>query len=126
MSKHGGFKDIEWSPTGQAIWTSFGRMKEDSNHDPETASEKDARGLSVYAGEEDKWVLHVYDKSKKPALVTRMKADELTDQLVDLRFTYLDDSQETLAGYSPMIEDPKKFQTKARNFFIATLTRFTI
>ncbi|MEP2447582.1 MAG: hypothetical protein ABJI69_10160 [Balneola sp.] len=126
MSKHGGFKSIEWAPTGTTTWTDLLRLKEDSSHEPETASEKDSAGRLLYAGEDDVWKLHVYDLTKKAALVTRMKSDVIADQLVDLRITYLDDSSETRLGFSPMIEDPKGFATKARNFFIATFSRFTI
>jgi len=126
MSKHGGIKSIEWSPAGAATWTDLLRLKEDSSHEPETASEKDSAGRLLYAGEDDIWRLHVYDLTKKAALVTRMKDDVIANQLVDLRITYLDNATETRAGFSPMIEDPKGFATKVRNYFIATFSRFTI
>jgi hypothetical protein len=126
MSKHGGIKSIEWAPTGTTTWVDLLRLKEDSSHEPETASEKDSAGRLLYAGEDDVWKLNVFDLTKKAALVTRMKADVIADQLIDLKITYLDDTTETRQGFSPMIEDPKKFATKVRNYFIATFTRFTI
>lgn len=126
MSKYSGAKKVEWSPAGAATWTDLGRVKEDSSFEPEAATEKDSGGRAIYAGTEDKMVLHVYDATKEAAVRARQLSDVDADNLIDVRVTYLDDTPVTYSNLSPIVSSPKGFATKARNYWVLTLTRFTI
>jgi len=122
MSKYSGLKLVEWSPAGAGTWTSLGSMKSDSEHSPEAQAEEDSKGVELYAGTDDTYTINCYDLSKKAALRTEM----LADNLVDLRFTDMDDAVTTESNFSVIVQEPKGFATKARNFFTARFKRVFI
>ncbi len=124
MSNFGGFKDVEWNATGVAFpGTSLGRLKSDSEHNVESATEEDSQGLEVWAGEDESYTIRVYDLSKYAAL----RAIAVTDNnIVDLRFTDLEDTQVIKSGFSVIVKQPTSFATKSRNYFEARFKRYII
>jgi hypothetical protein len=125
MYKLGGVKGIGWIASGGALGsaTDLGRIKNDSTHSPETATEEDSQGLEIFAGEDDVYEINCYDISKYAALRTKSIDD---DNIVDIRITYLDDSTEDKLGYSVIVSQPTNFAAKTRNYFKIRLKRVVI
>jgi hypothetical protein len=125
MYKLGGVKSVGWVASGGSLGsaTDLGRIKADSTHNPETATEEDAKGLEIFAGEDDVYEINCYDLSKYSALRTKSISD---DNIIDIRITYLDDSTDDKLGFSVIVSQPTNFATKTRNFFKIRLKRFVI
>jgi hypothetical protein len=125
MYKLGGVKSIGWIASGGSLGsaTDLGRIKSDSTHNPETATEEDSQGLEIFAGEDDVYEINCYDLSKYAALRTKSIDD---DNIIDIRITYLDNSTEDKLGYSVIVSQPTNFATKTRNNFKIRLKRVVI
>lgn len=112
-------KQVEWSEAGAATWVDLGELHTDASHSPEPATEETSAGNELYGGTEDVYEIPVYDAAKYDAL----RAIQLADGKVDLRFTDAEDNQETETNFSVVVTKNKTFTPRQRAVFTARFRR---
>lgn len=110
---------VEDSEVPEPAWATLGHIHQDSDHTPEAAAEETSAGHELYAGTDDVYDVVSYNGEE----YDNLRAKQLADETVDLRFTDADGNEEVVQSFSVIVTDPKTFQARQRKRFTSRFKR---